>query len=80
MLSSSCQPWALQETLRLYPPVGIGQLRAPYKADIQLAGHLHIPKGTLLWVPHTAMQTAQHNWDDPQAFKPGGQQPPSAHA
>lgn len=55
----------------MYPPVGIGQLRVPYKADIQLAGHLNIPRGTILWVPHTAIQTTKHNWDNPQAFQPG---------
>ena len=70
----------LQETLRLYPPVGIGQLRAPYKSDIQLAGHLSIPKGTILWVPHTAIQGAKHNWDKPQAFKPGVFSPAAARS
>ena len=74
----TCSACALQETLRLYPPVGIGQLRAPYKADIRLAGHLSVPKGTILWVPHTAIQGTKHNWDEAQAFKPGVLRPSAA--
>ena len=61
-----------QEVLRLYPPVGIGQLRCNYKGDVQLAGQLLIPKGTLLWVPHRALHTVRHNWgEDALDFKPG---------
>ena len=67
--SLSARP--VQEVLRIYPPVGIGQLRCNYKSDIVLGGQLHIPRGTILWVPHHALHTAKHNWEDPDAFMPG---------
>ena len=61
----------IKEVLRVYPPVGIGQLRMCHTHDLKLAGgRLFIPRGTLVWVPHHAMQNAQHNWDEPDAFKP----------
>ena len=40
----------LQEVLRMYPPVGIGQIRVAEKHDIVLGGQLHIPAGTIMWV------------------------------
>ena len=39
-----------QEVLRMYPPVGIGQIRVAEKHDIVLGGRLHIPAGTIMWV------------------------------
>lgn len=55
----------------MYPPVGIGQLRVCHTHDLKLAGgRLFVPRGTLVWVPHHAMHNAQHNWDEPDAFKP----------
>ena len=40
----------VQEVLRMYPPVGIGQIRVADKHDIVLGGKLHIPAGTIMWV------------------------------
>ena len=42
-----------QEVLRMYPPVGIGQIRVAEKHDIVLGGQLHIPAGTIMWVSPT---------------------------
>lgn len=61
----------VQETLRMYPPVGIGQVRISNSHDITLADRLHIPAGTCIWVPHHAIQNASFNWDDPTKFMPG---------
>ena len=55
----------------MYPPVGIGQIRTARKHDITLAGKLHVPRGTLLWVPHQALQNVSFNWDQPNQFLPG---------
>jgi cytochrome P450 len=40
----------LQEVLRMYPPVGIGQIRVAEKHDLVLGGKLKIPAGTIMWV------------------------------
>ena len=75
MLSSRCGRYCLgtmlQEALRMYPPVGIGQMRVSHSQDITLAGRLHVPAGTVLWVPHHAIQNVSFNWDDPDKFLPG---------
>ncbi|KAK9904844.1 hypothetical protein WJX75_003698 [Coccomyxa subellipsoidea] len=60
----------IKEVLRMYPPVGIGQLSVSYSHDITLAGRLHIPAGTIIWVPHHAIQNVSFNWDDANKFKP----------
>lgn len=60
----------LQEVLRMYPPVGIGQLREAL-TDVIIADRLKIPKGCLVWVPHLALQNAPHNWSNPDTFDPG---------
>ena len=61
----------IKEVLRMYPPVGIGQLRMCHTHDLRLAGgRLFIPRGTLVWVPHHAMHNARHNWEEPDAFRP----------
>ena len=61
----------IKEVLRLYPPVGIGQMRICHSHDLSLAGgRLFVPRGTIVWVPHHAMHNAAHNWDEPEAFKP----------
>ena len=61
----------IKEVLRLYPPVGIGQMRICHTHDLSLAGgRLFVPRGTIVWVPHHAMHNAAHNWDEPEAFKP----------
>ncbi|KAK9801866.1 hypothetical protein WJX73_003752 [Symbiochloris irregularis] len=60
----------IKEALRLYPPVGIGQIRVSRRHDITLAGKLHLPRGTLLWVPHHAIQNTSFNWDQPDKFLP----------
>ena len=61
----------LQETLRLYPPVAVGQIRCNLYRDVVLAGRLTLPRGTAVWVPHGALHTAAFNWPDPDAFLPG---------
>jgi hypothetical protein len=55
----------------MYPPVGVGQLRVSHTHDITLAGLLHLPAGTQIWVPHHAIQNVSFNWDDADKFKPG---------
>lgn len=61
----------IKEVLRMYPPVGVGQLRVSQTHDLKLAGgRLFIPRGTLVWVPHHAMQNTLHNWDEPDSFRP----------
>ena len=55
----------------MYPPVSIGQLRVSHSHDITLAGRLLIPAGTVMWVPHHAIQNVSFNWDEPHKFKPG---------
>ena len=67
-----------QEVLRLYPPVAVGQLRVAWGQDITLAGRLHLPAGTAVWVPHQAIQTASFNWDAHDRFLPGAQAPAPA--
>ncbi len=55
----------------MYPPVAIGQIRINWTQDITLAGRLHLPAGTAVWVPHHAIQNASFNWDEPDKFLPG---------
>ena len=66
----------MQEVLRMYPPVGIGQLRQAQQ-DVSLAGKLSIPKGTVVWIPHYGMHNARHNWEAPEKFDPGLHQTPA---
>ena len=61
----------MQEVLRMYPPVGVGQVRVSFQHDLVLAGKLAVPKGTLLWVPHHGLQNVSFNWDEPDRFQPG---------
>ncbi|CAK0787662.1 hypothetical protein CVIRNUC_010884 [Coccomyxa viridis] len=60
----------IKETLRMYPPVGIGQVRVSASHDITLADRLHLPAGTCIWVPHHAIQNVSFNWADHDKFKP----------
>ena len=61
----------IKEVLRMYPPVGVGQVRVSHTHDLRLAaGRLVVPRGTLIWVPHHAMHNARHNWDEPDSFRP----------
>jgi cytochrome P450 len=60
----------IKEVLRLFPPVAAGQVRVAAQ-DLSLAGgRVFVPAGSMLWVPHHAIQNAVHNWDEPEAFKP----------
>lgn len=70
----------VQETLRMYPPVGIGQMREAL-TDVTIAGKLKIPKGTIVWVPHYGIQNTILNWDEPDKFIPGanGSMPRSSY-
>jgi len=61
----------IKEVLRMYPPVGVGQVRVSHTHDLRLAaGRLVVPRGTLIWVPHHAMHNARHNWNEPDSFRP----------
>ena len=60
----------LQETLRMYPAIGVGQLRV-CATDTDVAGHLKLPAGTILWMPHHTIQNSCLNWDEPDSFIPG---------
>ncbi|EIE21561.1 cytochrome P450 [Coccomyxa subellipsoidea C-169] len=61
----------IKEVLRMYPPVGIGQIRVSHSHDLVLCGGaLTIPRGTLLWMPHHAMHNTSANWDQPHSFLP----------
>ncbi|KAK9827618.1 hypothetical protein WJX81_006830 [Elliptochloris bilobata] len=61
----------IKEVLRMYPPVGLGQIRVNSKRDLILAGgRMSIPAGTALWVPHHAMHNVHHNWDRADDFLP----------
>lgn len=60
----------VQETLRMYPPVAIGQART-VTADLSIGNILRLPAGTCAIVPHHAMQSASFNWDKPNEFLPG---------
>ncbi len=60
----------VQEVLRMYPPVGIGQMREAM-TDVSLVGKLQIPKGAIVWISHFAMHNCRHNWDEPERFNPG---------
>jgi hypothetical protein len=56
----------------MYPPVGVGQIRISHTHDLVLCGgKLTVPSGTLLWVPHHAIQNTTLNWDHPEKFQPG---------
>lgn len=54
----------------MYPAIGVGQLRL-VAADTVLAGHLKVPAGVVLWVPHHGIQNSSLNWDKPHTFLPG---------
>ncbi|KAK9832710.1 hypothetical protein WJX81_002799 [Elliptochloris bilobata] len=60
----------IKETLRLYPPVAVGQIRCNASKDVVLAGRLTLPRGTAVWVPHAALHMAAFNWPQPDAFLP----------
>ncbi|CAL8472236.1 g11778 [Coccomyxa elongata] len=61
----------IKEVLRMVPPVGAGQIRVALKDDIVLCnGSLKLPRGTMVWVPHHAIQNCEHNWDEPTKFMP----------
>ena len=59
-----------QETLRMFPPVAIGQARL-VSADLRLSGDFCLPAGVAALVPHHAMHSASFNWDKPNHFLPG---------
>lgn len=62
-----------QETLRMYPPVGIGQARVCASHDTIVGGHLHLPASTFIAMPHHTIHNASFNWDLPDKFMPGEQ-------
>ena len=54
----------------MHPAIGVGQLRV-CTTDTNLAGHMMLPAGTVLWMPHHAIQNSHLNWDKPDSFVPG---------
>ncbi|KAK9832543.1 hypothetical protein WJX81_007874 [Elliptochloris bilobata] len=61
----------IKEVLRMYPPVGLGQIRISHRHDLHLAGgRIRVPRGTALWVPHHGMHNVSFNWDRPHDFLP----------
>ena len=66
------QIWLLffQEVLRMYPPLGLGQIRTSQE-DVAIGKRLNIPKGVLVWVPHHGIMNTKLNWESPKLFKPG---------
>ena len=54
----------------MHPAIGVGQVRV-CAVDTDFAGHLKLPAGTVLWMPHHAIQNSHLNWDQPESFKPG---------
>ena len=69
--------WGLmQETLRMFPPVAIGQARI-VSADLSAGSNLRLPSGTCAIVPHHAMHSSSLNWDKPNEFLPGKNSPHS---
>ncbi|CAK0744791.1 hypothetical protein CVIRNUC_001574 [Coccomyxa viridis] len=59
----------VKETLRMFPPVAIGQARL-VSADLKLAGGFCLPAGAAALVPHHAMHSTSFNWDKPNEFLP----------
>ena len=59
-----------QETLRMFPPVAIGQARL-VSADLRLSGNFCLPAGVAALVPHHAMHSVSFNWDKPNELLPG---------
>ena len=55
----------------MYPPVGIGQGRICTSHDTIVGGHLHLPAGTCVAMPHHTIHNASFNWDDHDKFLPG---------
>lgn len=57
----------IKETLRLYPPIHVGNRRAP--VDLTVAGY-HIPAGTrIMYSIYLSHRDAEY-WPDPAAFRP----------
>ena len=54
----------------MHPAIGVGQLRV-CTTDTDLAGQMMLPAGTVLWMPHHAIQNSRLNWDKPDSFLPG---------
>lgn len=67
----------MQETLRMFPPVAIGQARI-VSADLSAGNNLRLPSGTCAIVPHHAMHSSSLNWDKPNEFLPGEDSPHSS--
>ena len=55
----------------MYPPVGIGQGRVCTRHDTVVGGHLRLPAGTCIAMPHHTIHNASFNWDDHDKFLPG---------
>jgi len=66
--------FSLQEAMRLYPVTGDGTNRITTK-DIMLGQYL-IPKGTMVWVPFSAMFNSPHNFSRVDEYVPVRYSPP----
>ena len=70
LLTQDAMLCILQESLRLYPPVGAGQVRLVNQA-MQLSSGVSVPSGSLIWIPHHGMHTSGRNWENGKDFIPG---------
>ena len=52
----------------MYPVTGDGSNRITSR-DIHIGEYL-IPKGTMVWVPFSAMFNSCHNWERPDEYLP----------
>ncbi|MCB9125888.1 MAG: cytochrome P450, partial [Caldilineaceae bacterium] len=57
----------LKETLRLYPPIHIGNRRAPH--DIEVCGY-RVPEGTRVMYSIYLSHRDKDHWQDPEQFCP----------
>lgn len=65
----------VQEAMRMYPVTCDGTNRIATR-DVRLGGHF-IPKGTMVWLPFSAMFNSPHNFEQPDRYMPV--RPPSRH-
>ncbi|KAI5863432.1 putative cytochrome P450 [Durotheca rogersii] len=60
---------ALNEALRLYPPVASGLVREVPLGGAKIAGRF-VPGGTMVEVQQWSMNHSKENWNDPWTFRP----------
>lgn len=58
----------MQEAMRMYPVTADGTNRIATK-DLRL-GRFMVPKGTMVWIPFSAMFNSPHNFPQPDSYIP----------